>query len=475
MKIGKLYIKIFLSFMMVLIITMILNYWLQEITVRRYFRENYESYTHKRVTLLKELIEKKYWSEDSKSLKNNLSIGGLINHIGELQWAEVWICDSRGQNVLKSFSGDTPSGINGIEPDNCKDFDAVSVYYDFNGHRDIYAVTPLDIDSEENYTLHIIFRGFEGSGFNMARTLGNIGIGIIIALLIIPVSRFITERLKQLRQSALRIAKGDLSHRIDIHSSDEIGELSVAFNQMADEVQRMIMGGKELTAHVSHELRTPLTRIRIAEEILNEKLDNRGLEDFKRHLADIREDVEVLDRLIGRILELSKIDMHEPRFKMETLDFEAMIEELLGQLDPIIERKGLSVHTDLFSTSCEGHGKSLATALLNVLDNAVKYTVEKGEIYVNMQTVPNSLKISVINSCGEMDEKDLTGMFEPFHRLNNSDTSGSGLGLSITHKIIDRHGGKIEAFNTKKGLEIRITLPLETGQNRNGQKINLNS
>lgn len=463
---GKLYIKIFLSFMMVLFVTLVLISGLNDITVRRYFREGIEHYTNQRVLLLKELAEKKYRSSHKKNLIDNEAMKALINHIGELQWAEVWITDSNGVNVLKSFSGDIPSDISGIQDKYGKIFGDIAVYYDFNGSRDIYAVTPLEIDNGNSYTLHIIFRGFERPGINVGFTLGLVGIGIVIALLIIPVSRLITERLKQLRQSALRIAKGDLSHRIDVKSGDEIGEVGLAFNQMADEVKRMIMGGKELTALVSHELRTPLTRIRIAEEILSEKLDQGKFDEYKRHLSDIREDIEVLDRLIGRILELSKIDMHEPRFKMEFLDLSAIISDLLDQLKPIIERKGLRVTTDLISVSYEGHGKSLSTALLNILDNSVKFTVEKGEIYVKMNVIPGFMEIRVTNTFEELNKKDLLSIFEPFQRVETSETSGSGLGLAITQKIIERHNGKIEAFNTDSGLEIRITLPLTSRENK---------
>ncbi len=460
---GKLYTKIFLSFMTVLLVTLALNYGLQEITVRRYFSEVIENFNNQRVLRLKQLAEEKYWSSQKESITENQAMMALMNNIGELQWAEVWISDKKGLEVLKSFPQDIPSDVSKIRSKQTRIFGDITVYYNFNSQGDTYAVAPLDIEGNK-YTLNIIFRGFQRPGFNMGRTLGNIGIGIIIALLIIPVSRLITERLKQLRQSALRIARGDLSHRIDVKSSDEIGELSIAFNQMADEVQRMIMGGKELTALVSHELRTPLTRIRIAEEILSEKLEQGKNHEYERHLSDIREDIDVLDRLIGRILELSKIDMHEPRFKMEPIDISKIIEDLLNQLQPIIEHKVLRVRTDLVPVSYRGHEKSLITAMLNVLDNAIKYTVERGEIYVKTERISDVLKISVINTFKKLKEKDLLSIFEPFQRLEASEIPGSGLGLAITQKIIDRHGGKIEAVNTDSGLEIRITLPLNGDQ-----------
>jgi two-component system sensor histidine kinase CpxA len=138
-------------------------------------------------------------------------------------------------------------------------------------------------------SIHILFASQGPPHPEGGFALGLAIIGLIIALLIIPVSRFITDRVKQLKQSALRIAEGDLSHRAAVQSKDEIGELAQAFNHMTDKLERMITSSKELTANVSHELRTPLTRIRIAQELLREKLEKGNFKEYERHLEDIRE------------------------------------------------------------------------------------------------------------------------------------------------------------------------------------------
>jgi two-component system sensor histidine kinase CpxA len=280
--------------------------------------------------------------------------------------------------------------------------------------------------------------------------------------LIIPVSRFITDRVQQLKQSALRIAEGDLSHRAAGKGKDEIGELARAFNHMTDKLERMIMSSKELTANVSHQLRTPLTRIRIAEELLREKLEKENLKEYERHLDEIREDVSELDRLTGRILELSRLDIQEAPLKFERLDPSDLMTDLLERLKPVTERKDLRVKTDLFSDSpLMGDKEALRLAFLNILDNAAKFTPPKGDMIVKMHSKQGFLEISVTNSFEELAEEDLTRIFDPFHRTGRSKVAGSGLGLAITKKIIERHGGKIEAFNSPEGLEIRIRLPAE--------------
>jgi two-component system sensor histidine kinase CpxA len=234
---------------------------------------------------------------------------------------------------------------------------------------------------------------------------------------------------------------------------------------MADKVERMILGGKALTALVSHELRTPLTRIRIAEEILREKLENEKQETYLRHLNDIREDVEFLNQLIGRILELSKIDMLEARFEMQPFDIRQLILDLIQQLKPIIDRKHIYVYTELSVVSgFIGNRSALSNAFLNILDNAVKYTAPDGRIYATLFQGDKKAVLSVVNSHKKLDEEDLSRIFEPFQRAGDSDISGSGLGLAITQKIIERHGGIVRAYNSDRGFEIRITLPVHCHQ-----------
>jgi two-component system sensor histidine kinase CpxA len=245
-----------------------------------------------------------------------------------------------------------------------------------------------------------------------------------------------------------------------VKGKDEIGELARAFNHMTDKLERMITSSKELTANVSHELRTPLTRIGVAEELLREKLEKGNFKEYERHLDDIREDIGELDRLTGRILELSRLDIHESPLKFESLNPSDLINDLLKRLKPVMDRKDLRVKTDLSSDSpWMADREALRLALLNILDNAAKFTPQKGDIIVKMHSQQGFLEISVINSFEKLAEEDLARIFDPFHRTGRSKAPGSGLGLTITKKIIERHGGKIESFNSPEGLEIRIRLP----------------
>jgi two-component system sensor histidine kinase CpxA len=233
---------------------------------------------------------------------------------------------------------------------------------------------------------------------------------------------------------------------------------------MAERLESMILGGRELTAHVSHELRSPLARIRVAEELLRQELEEGDDGDLIRHLDSIREDIGELDHLIGRILLLSKMDIQETPLKKESFDPNELIRTLSQKLEHAIDRKRLSVLKNFgFDRSIFGDRKALGTVFSNVLDNAVKFTPEKGSITVTTHSEDFFLVIDVTNTCETLSAGELSKIFEPFYRMKTANSAGTGLGLPIAKKIIEKHGGSIEATNTEAGLRIRMRIPSRQG------------
>jgi len=463
MKSGKLYLKIFLSFLSILFITEIFIFALFVMIPGKDFRAQLEHNTQGKVLIVKEIVEDKIRSAPTTELSKNEPLREFISDFGEILGVKVWLQNSDGTVSVKSFQGDVPVTVEQFKTKRVRDYGSFKLYRRRYSH--FYAVIPIAFPKGEKGSIHILF-GSQGPPYPEGGfALGLAIIGLIVALLIIPVSRLITDRVQQLKQSALRIAEGDLSHRAAVKGRDEIGELARAFNHMTDKLERMITSGKELTANVSHELRTPLTRIGITEELLREKMEKGNVKEYERHLDDIREDISELDRLTGRILELSRLDLQESPLKFERLDPSDLINDLLGQLKPVMDRKDLRVKTELSSdTPLLGDREALRLAFLNILDNAAKFTPPKGDIIVKMYLKQPFLEISVTNSFEKLAEEDLTRIFDPFHRIGRSKAPGSGLGLTITKKIIERHGGKIESFNSPEGLEIRMKLPAESSK-----------
>ena len=464
MRPGRLYIKIFFSFLFVLIITEVLIFGLFVFTAERSFRHRIDRHLGIYTLVAREMVEGAIESKQGTAHADNEPLKEIIVRLAQACEAKVWLAASDGTPVLKSFEAEIPPSLLRIEAGQSRDAKGLSFFGDFRRAHGYRAVIPVEIGKGETGSLHILFERREKEHPGGPFALGLLAIGGVIALLIIPVSRLVTKRVTQLRMSALRIAEGDLLHRAPVKGKDEIGELGRTFNLMTDKLERMIQVNKELTAHISHELRSPLARIRIAEELLREKWLKRETAHCEDHFNDIREDVEEMDHLIGRILELSKLDLHESPLKPEVFSPSELMDGLLDKFRPILKQKGLRLTRDVsYDSPFFGDREALRTALSNVLDNAAKFSPERGHLNVNMHSEGPFLFISITNTFPALAQEDLLRIFEPFSRIESSPGKGHGLGLAITKKIVEKHGGQIEALNSVEGLEIRMRLPIRQG------------
>lgn len=458
MKLRSMYTKILLSFLVVLVITEILVFFLFIMIPARHFTARFERFAKTKALVVKEIVEDKLRSVPATDWSENVPLREFISDFGKLLGGPVWVTREDGTVALKSFSGEIPD----LSKDTGKDRPEMRFLPGLRPLKDVdfYSTEPIELSGSKVGAIHILLKRPVTSPPKGFFALGLLIIGIIIALSVIPVSRVITRRIEKLRQSAIHIAEGNLSHRAFIKGKDEISDLAQTFNDMTDKLENMILSGKELTANISHELRTPMTRIRIAEELLREKIEQGNVKDLREHLDGIREDIDELDGLISRMLELSRLDMHQSPFRPEQLDPSVLIRELLDKFRPSIERKELHITADLsYNPPFLADKEVLRLALMNVLENAVKFSPEKGEISVQMVWKPDALEILILNTFDVLSHEDLSRIFNPFQRLKSSNIPGSGLGLTISKKAVGRHNGTIEAMNNEKGLEIIITLP----------------
>jgi two-component system sensor histidine kinase CpxA len=230
MKPGKLYLKIFLSFILILIITEILVFGLFAFSARSNFRSRIRQYASSHAILVKELIEDRIKSEAKTSLVENQSLRDLIIRLSDAYGAKIWLAGTDGKALVKSFQGSIPEEVTVDPKMQGKDLDSLQLHHHLKKGWALYAKIPIEIDKDRVGSLHVLFEKMQPAHSAGRFALGLLGIGIVIALLTIPVSRLITERVKRLRHSALQIADGDLSHRVSIKGSDEIGELGRSFN-----------------------------------------------------------------------------------------------------------------------------------------------------------------------------------------------------------------------------------------------------
>ncbi len=460
MRLKSLYLKIFLSFLGILILTEILIMALFVFGAGRHFKEKFEGYTVAKAEMA------------GLYLENLIGDGGggppavedlsrPLARIGEIYKARLWIEDEAGVLVAKSFAGELPAKDSFCRGLPVSRTDRVELRKNRRLPWEFYAQGPLTLPGGRPGKLHIVFRAPPSPGHEGAFLLGLIVIGAMVALLTLPVSRLITRPVNRLRRSAVRIADGELSHRALVDSRDEIGQLSRAFNHMADRLEEMIRGGKELTANVSHELRSPLARIRVAEELIRRKADQEGCQGLATHLDDIKEDIEEQDRIIERIMILSKMDLSEEPLRMMELDPVELVEEVLERFAPLIRHRGLELVTrfdrpgPVFLDS-----QALAAAVSNLVDNAVKFTPQGGRVEVGVYRQGSNLALSFSNTLAGPPPLSLEEIFEPFHKSERSAGGGTGLGLAIVRKIAAKHGGRVGADYGAGIFSVRMELPL---------------
>ena len=267
----------------------------------------------------------------------------------------------------------------------------------------------------------------------------------------------------RMSQSALQISAEDLSRRLELRGTqDEIDRLADTLNAMLARLQAAFSGMQRFTADAAHELRTPLTALRGGIEIALRA--ERSPDEYRRVLASSIEEVDQLIRLAEDLLLLSRstVGLEATR---QPVDLEPLCLEALEIGVRLAKGKGVTVSMGATSPAVvRGDAGALRRALLNLVDNAVKYTPAGGSVTISLEHTTAAATIAVEDTGVGIDPADAERIFEPFVRLDagrNRDTGGSGLGLAIARSIVRAHDGTLEVDSRAGGgSRFTIRLPL---------------
>jgi two-component system, OmpR family, sensor histidine kinase ChvG len=268
----------------------------------------------------------------------------------------------------------------------------------------------------------------------------------------------ISRPLERLSRAARRITRGDLGVEVPLGGGGEIGELAVEFAQMTRQLEARQRYISEFAADVAHELKSPLTSIRGAAELLADGADD-DLDARRRFLENIRLDAARLDRLVSRLLELSRIDASEEL--PQAVDLKALVERAVarseGPATPIELCYAARTSTILARES------DLETALLNLLDNAQRFSPEGQPVSLAV-TGPEpdgQLVLRVMDSGPGIAPEHAPRVFDRFF-TTDAERDGTGLGLAIVKSVATSHGGSIsfESAAGKTIFELRLPLGL---------------
>jgi signal transduction histidine kinase len=278
-------------------------------------------------------------------------------------------------------------------------------------------------------------------------------IALIIALgLGILFVRRLARPLEELRVAAEQISQGRSPPRVHITSSDELGRLGQTFNQMAESLQRSEALRRQLILDIAHELRNPLM---VQQSHLELLLDN-VVPPTPEQLQTIYEQNLLLGRLVRDLQLLALADAGELQIVRVPTQFREILQRVIAHIHPTLEEKQIALEAqiadDLPTVAVDP--QRIEQVLLNLLDNACRYTPPGGKIVLSAYREDGAVHVSVRDGGPGIAPEDLPHIFERFYRGDKSrarSSGGTGLGLSIAKALIEAHGGRIWAENAPQG------------------------
>ncbi len=266
--------------------------------------------------------------------------------------------------------------------------------------------------------------------------------------------------------AAQEITLRDLRRRLPVPDTrDEIADLSVVLNRMIARLQESFENVSRFTADASHELRTPLTIIRgELEGIISRARVN---DDVRSALGSLLEEVERLVTIVQRLFALSRLDAGEAQSERLKLNLAELAETTVDQMSLLTEEKGISFRCLTNEiVEVEGDPTRLKQVIVNLLDNAIKYTPNGGEIELAVWAANGTAFIEIKDTGPGIPEAALPHVLERFYRadeVHSRDVEGAGLGLAIVQSIAFAHGGSVSVNSAPDhGCQVTVSLPRAT-------------
>ena len=282
-------------------------------------------------------------------------------------------------------------------------------------------------------------------------------VGLAAALL---VARSVTTSIGRLRAASAELAAGELGARAPEGGPAELAELGAAFNDMAGRLEDLFDARRELIVWASHDLRTPLASLQAMLEALED-----GLGEPERYLVSMREQVELLGRLVDDLFELAKIDAGALTLELKEAALTGVVESCLRGLEVEAERRSVRLEArvdgDVPPVICAPD--QVERVLVNLVSNALRHTPSDGSVAVRLEPGSEDVRVSVEDTGEGLAPEALRRMFDRFWRADEARTTGrggAGLGLAISRALVEAQGGRIWAENRPGGgARVSFTLP----------------
>jgi two-component system OmpR family sensor kinase len=264
--------------------------------------------------------------------------------------------------------------------------------------------------------------------------------------------------------AAQRIAAGDLTQRLTSErSSDEIGRLTDTFNNMIARLETSFAQIRQFSSDASHELRTPLTVMKGESELVLRR--PRPVEDYIAVLESNLEEIDRMSRIVEELLFLSRADMGQVKTECEPVRLEALVEDIQRQACLLGQEREIDVIMGTIQpATVQGDELRLRELILNLVDNAVKYSYPQGKVEIDLRVEGRTARLSVRDYGIGIPPEAHKQIFDRFFRTDDARAhtkKGTGLGLSICAWIADAHHGHIEVHSdVGNGSTFTLVLPL---------------
>ena len=374
--------------------------------------------------------------------------------------AQITVFDNRGQIGLRSDD----------QPVTLVASDSFTIQRNPAGQETMYAVAPIMDEDGQIGTVQIGVATAVPQAIVRQRWLA-LGIGFVLfSVFGLAISLWLltslTRPLAGLQQTALKMADGDLTQRVNPLTNDEIGDVGQAFNTMAERIEAMVAEQRAFAGNASHELRTPLTTVRLRTEWLQSgELDSATAQQY---IAEIDSETRRMSRLVEDLLLLSRLDAKNLAQGDAQIDLSRLLRLLQQEFVSITQTKAITLTFDpptMVLPPIQATLSHVRLVVSNLLDNAIKYTPEGGQVTLSLRQVNQQAQIRVIDDGQGIAANDLPHISKRFYRADKAHSrqiEGTGLGLALVYSVLDLYGGtiEIESRGLNEGTAVTVYWPL---------------
>lgn len=426
-------------------------------------------------TIENELENRLIVSMDSyNKFYSDKSIEELLIDDTDLLWghinAEVQILDKNGFILMDSIGAIPDDAVDTSDLVNARS-SGISSWVGYNKYADemIMAVTGALKNNNGDIIGYLRFiSSMEEANAAILRTSLTIG---LLSLLVVAITTFVSVLLansivrpiKELTTVANKMADGQYKVRSTVDTEDEIGQLSRALNSMAEEILKKEQIKNDFISSISHELRTPLTSIKGWAVVLKSaKEDEQEL--INDGLTIIENESDRLAKMVEELLDFSRYISGRIQLEKDTFNISDTCNDVSKQMKPRAESNDVKFITEIEDEKALviGDDNRIRQLLINLLDNAIKFTSKDGWVKFKASTDEGKYVILISDNGMGISKEELSHVKEKFYKGKHSN-SHSGIGLSISDEIAKLHGGSLEIFSEEKiGTTVKVTIPMSS-------------